>query len=298
MNIQRHLRERNAFTGLDKQLYIKELNRAYAPWGDEALFDWAFLRCDSLPTPEIFTFREEEKYRAGSALTWRRLRVGDRVLTAGIITGSWTAPEMRGRGLFSAMIRASLNSVREQGADLLAAFVTASNGSFRCLAAAGAQLIPAWYLFGEESTTNSSSLPVEECPTDWDVLYRTRAATSLLYTRKEFEQQYGADPSGLRHVRVGNESLLLRETYNVTKVLYHSCTDSALLTEVIDALQAWRLENGMKPLFLFTLNPLLAGRLRQRGFRPLKGFLTILPAAGEINAPIAVPLRIQMGDKM
>ena len=70
-----------------------------------------------------FAFYPDGRPVAGSAVSYRRIRHGGRELLAGIMTGSWTLPEARGRGAFGQAIEESRRLVASHGGEALLAFV-------------------------------------------------------------------------------------------------------------------------------------------------------------------------------
>jgi GNAT superfamily N-acetyltransferase len=120
--------------------YLAALNACFPNWGGEAMFDWAFRGADLLEV------RDGERLIAGSAVTYRDVRLPDGdVVRAAIMTGSFTLPGARGRGLFSRFIEESLAVSRKRDCAMLLAFVTGTNPSRRRLEAAGATMVPSFY---------------------------------------------------------------------------------------------------------------------------------------------------------
>lgn len=130
--------------------YLENLNLAFGHWGDQALYDWVFRRsCGSFATDQLVLEESSGLVLAGSGVSYRKVRTsaGD-VLDVGIMTGSWTVPQARGRGCFSRIIEESVALTRERGGAALLAFVTENNLSRRALERAGAYMLPSGYWTG------------------------------------------------------------------------------------------------------------------------------------------------------
>ena len=126
--------------------YLAALNECFPGWGDEAMFSWCFERIMAGHSADLLEVRDDGQLIAGSAISYRNVLLpGGEIVKAGIMTGSFTVPAARGRGLFSRMIDDSLAAIRRRESAMLLAFVTSTNGSCRRLAAAGATMVPSFY---------------------------------------------------------------------------------------------------------------------------------------------------------
>jgi GNAT superfamily N-acetyltransferase len=147
------------------QPYLDGLNACFPGWGDARLFDWCFRRQVGGPAADLLVAGDDDAPIAGSAITYRRtVRSGTEELIA-CMTGSWTMPEARGRGLFRAMMQASLEQARRRGCRLLIAFAADGNGSVPALASASARIVEAAYLTSPEAGPavpgGTTALPME-----------------------------------------------------------------------------------------------------------------------------------------
>ncbi len=132
----------------DRRRYVAGLDAAFNGWGDDARFRWAFDRACGAGSADLVVLVDESGlWVAGSAVTHRLIGTpaGDRV-HAGIMTGSWTLAEARGRGCFTDLIQWSLDVVHRSSVGVLLAFVTDTNASRRRLEASGAATVPTWYM--------------------------------------------------------------------------------------------------------------------------------------------------------
>jgi GNAT superfamily N-acetyltransferase len=147
--------------------YLSCLNRSFHGWGGPETFRWAFERRVGGPPADLMALRLDGRLVAGSAVSYRRVALArGTTIEAGIMTGSWTLPEARGRGAFTRVIEESLRLASRRAAGLLLAFVTEENPSARRLAAAGSAGFPTFYLFSTADTPVPSSSvdprPVED----------------------------------------------------------------------------------------------------------------------------------------
>jgi GNAT superfamily N-acetyltransferase len=141
--------------------YLEGLNACFPGWGGPESFDWCFRRTLGGPPADLFIVEEEGALIAGSAIVYRRaLRAGagapERLA---IMSGSWTLPAARGRGIFKRMIQASRDRAGERGCGLLIAFAHGDNPSAYALAAAGATIVPSFYLASPGPTVSNGIRP-------------------------------------------------------------------------------------------------------------------------------------------
>jgi hypothetical protein len=137
--------------GIDEE-YLRCLNACFPNWGGKAVFDWVFYReLPPDPLPDRFVLTEDGKLLAGSAITYRSMRLPNgSTIRIGIMTGSWTLPAARGRGCFSRVIEESIRITKDREGSILLAFVTEENPSCRQLQKAGAALFPTSYLIADD----------------------------------------------------------------------------------------------------------------------------------------------------
>ena len=126
--------------------YLESLNVCFPQWGGREMFDWCFSRSSGGLRPDLMTLHADGRAVAGTANTYRRMRMPNgQPMTVGIMTGSWTLPESRGRGAFTRIIAESKTLAAERGAGLLLGFYARTNPSAGRLAAAGSALFPSWH---------------------------------------------------------------------------------------------------------------------------------------------------------
>jgi hypothetical protein len=148
-------------TGVENE-YLGCLNTCFPGWGDERTFNWYFRRETAWPRADLIAFEDEGRMVAGSAVTYRSVALANgATVKVGIMTGSWTLPDVRRQGFFTRMIEESNRLAAQKNSALLLAFVKANNPSCRRLAQAGASLFPAWYLSSKsESQTGLSDAAI------------------------------------------------------------------------------------------------------------------------------------------
>lgn len=147
-----------------EEAYLGGLARCFPGWGGTAAYAWCFRRDAGAGPADLLLADEAGQLIAGSALTYRlaRLAGGAAVERIACMTGSWTLPEARGRGVFRDIIATSREQAASRGCRLLLAFAAAANPSARALAAAGAQPVPAAYLRRAGPKRAASKVPIEE----------------------------------------------------------------------------------------------------------------------------------------
>ena len=143
------------------------------------MFDWCFGRTMAGCRPDLIEVRESDKLIAGSALTYRKVRLPTgEVVRAAIMTGSFTMPSARGRGIFSSMIGRSLALAKKRDCPMLLAFVTEANASRVLLEKAGADLVPSFYCRRASGPITVTSLLPEQ------------PAATCVYTDEEWVSQF------------------------------------------------------------------------------------------------------------
>jgi GNAT superfamily N-acetyltransferase len=160
---------------VDPRLYLDGANLCFGEWGDEAMFAWAFRGDAEL----LFVEDAAGKTIAATGITWRNLRTGQR---ASIMTGSWTLPEARGLGAFSAMLEEIRSAASDRNAMLLG-FGRAENASARRFDAAGAQMHPTFYCRSTVAPVQSAPLEQLDPEPEW-------FPSSFRYTPAEWRTQF------------------------------------------------------------------------------------------------------------
>jgi len=246
---------------IDVSHYLASLNQCFPGWGGERMFEWAFRGAD---------FLMDESGDAGSALTHRNVALAGESTTirVAIMTGSWTLPAARGRGLFSRMIDRSQEVARTRDARLLLAFVTTTNSSCGRLAAAGASMIPTFYCNG------SLSRPIQTP--------RLEPAARFVYSDEEWRRQFLERPVSTRLITSDSWSAVIEDTDDRRRV--HSIEGD--FDAAVPALGEF---------FCFTTVTSRAEALAASGFTITNGHLAILPISAEI---VPISWHIQNGDRM
>ncbi len=256
---------------------------------------------------------ESDQWLAGSAVSWRRLSTANRDgQLVGIMTGSWTLPDARGRGCFARLIELSREACVDAGATLLLAFVTETNASRRQLEKAGAAMIPSLYIRSSEEqplpAETSSKAPELALanPSDEavDQLYRRHRDLRARTTRFVY-----STPQSWRSQFVERTSpvqLLSHPELGTAVVERHPEFDRMLASIPLNPEGSLALEAAVchgaltagRRFFGFTTRVSDQLALVDRcSLDPISGFLTVLPAAGEI-ADVPDGWFIEGGDRV
>lgn len=291
--------------------YLAALRSCFEGWGGEAHFDWYFRRPFGGHLADRFVITDDGAWIAGSGVSWRRLAgAGGTVRTVGIMTGSWTLPEARGRGCFKTIVAHSRDLCVERCADWLLAFVTRDNASRHALERAGAMMIATDYMWSQDGAAPPTSdrlaeaVPARPEPALLEVLWRRHAllgegALRFLYQDPETWAGQLVErplPTELLRVEGLGEALVER----------HPIFDRVLATiplvpdkglELACAVWARALRRGRR-FFAFTSRPDEAAALREAcGLGGTPGFITLLPARSP--APDAgTPWSVEGGDRV
>lgn len=293
----------NNFKGLDKRMYLLTLNEIHRHWGDENIFDWTFNNIIGGISTDIITYTDEfGKLIAGSAIVYRMIRFIDgNQYHTGIMTGSWTHPECRGKGFFTKIIHESIQISKKRGAKLLAAYVTQDNASCSRLVQAGASLYSSYYMFGDfKNTPINGEVPHSvEIMTEVDLRFLFSCCKSLfVYTFDEFVEQYINSPYKKYFLRVNNEYVIYTETYNAIKILFTTCKDLTSEIQCIKTLKMWCAKANKKQLFMFTCQPDIFDFCKSEGFNCHPGYLTYIQLDDSIPKINLSGCNIYMADKM
>jgi hypothetical protein len=325
-----------------REQYLKRLNQVFPHWGGATEFAWAFRSAGTPPLDaEVFTLLEDaaggsagSTAIAGSGVTYRSLisSAGD-TLTFGIMTGSWTLPEHRGKGCFSEIIQRSLAMVRAKGGDALTAFVTATNASYRRLQAAGSLLVPTFYVFskiggdctgggaGSECAGGGGAVPAEISVQEFaEQIFAAGSADApagcyrFQYDAGDFRAQFiDRPPAGaVRAYSVRGHFFLAEENADTLKILLlvraGTLAGGAFAAgdapaggkcAVLRVIARWAHAVLRKKIYYFTTDADDAGGAAAGGFTIVPGFFTILPLNDAIRASLSgAKFAIQLGDKM
>ncbi len=289
---------------IDKE-YLQGLNAAFGNWGDRRQFEWYFRRETIFLSPDLLVFREGGKIAAGSGITYRCVRFPDQEeMIVAIMTGSWTLPQHRGQGFFTRMIETSLQRATERSAQLLLAFVTEDNASFRQLRAFGALLFPSFYLFSTEST------PVPNVDTAFEQVEPKEEIVAEMFEKftgsgagfarfqypspRDFRAQFCDRPHPTEVWSDRNRNFAVIEKRADTNLLqlYLAQDEKNFLADLL----VHALKQNRK-FFAFTMQEETAVLGHDFGLGLKKGFLTVLPTNASVQLPPGLRWRIQNGDR-
>lgn len=294
-----------------QEKYINYLNQCFNNWGGTREYEWVFNRVVGDKTSDIIIIKDENnKTIAGSGITYRKIgsQNGD-VIDIAIMTGSWTLPQARKRGIFSKIIQISREISNSKSVAYLTAFVTESNASFRRLKDAGSFLLPSYYSFSPEKLYDQpNNLSVSPINGDGEVvsnIYNKLRASEkdfvhFNYSLVEFSHQYIKRPGNVELIIIGNDYALIEETKELIKVHLITFENVHTLEDNIKALSNWVLENRSKKIFLFSTRKEIAEIYHNLAFENTSGYFTILDTS---NSAISdkdhfTKLDVNMGDKM
>ena len=271
--------------------YLAGLNRCFHGWGGMETYRWAFERSVGGPPADQMVLRIDGRLRAGSAVSYRRVALASgAAVDAGVMTGSWTLPEVRGRGAFTRMIDESVRLASGRGAGLLLAFVTSDNPSARRLASAGSARFPTFYLFSTEDTPVPRSAVALHPVRDPDEVARhvmtVRAeeqagSTHFHYPDREvWISQFLQRPGQIEVLSVDDSSWAVVESAGSTDRVHLLVIDPGTGLSVGDCI-ATLLRRALarnRSLFLFSTVPETREESLRLGLSVKPGYLTALVA--------------------
>lgn len=294
----------------NREKYLAMLDEAFGDWGDERQYRWAFERDAGAGRADLMVLHEAGEWLAGSAVTYRRVRdAGENETTVGIMTGSWTLPASRGRGMFARIIQASRKFVAERGGSHLLAFVTHDNASRRRLEAAGSWMVPTHYVFANEET------PRHESSVEWRLA--TGVEVAELHERVESARRGRArfsypdtDAFRSQHLMRANATevlatdagdfVIIEAAGSNDRMQLFVPSEGASLEGLLGGLLARTQARG-RGFFYFSARRGEEGVAATLGLVHKPGFLTVIPASSEASGNIPEPLRawwIDSGDRM
>lgn len=272
--------------GANQRDYLAGLNTCFGHWGSIVEYKWCFDRAFNQHKPErLGWFDNDDRLVAGSGISYRDLVIGGHNLTVGVMTGSWTLPECRGRGIFKDAISKSLECSIKESAVGLAAFVTADNPSAKALVAAGSKLVASHYCFAEPYQAESidmamamnfrvlSPSEMAQCLQDRNAK-NTNANRFCYQNDDDMRWQFLSRPNPVLGVQIGKTRAILEVAPRDLRVLCLVVDDDN--ADTFEILRQIASAMG-KNIFIFTT----CGR-PPSGYGFKNGFVTILPKPGSI----------------
>ena len=303
----------------------------HATWGDQRVFDWAFLRqMYGQPPSDYILLSEGGEILAGSGVSYRQVLLPNAVpITVGIMTGSWTLPAARGRGFFSRMIEESVKVTASRRGALLIAYVTADNPSGHALLKSGAAAFSTSYFIRQadvaEAKTSAEALAEVDDISDklinqWLQQYVGFAHFSYQIP-DDWRSQFLCRPSRPRiFARNADEFVMIEEHGDTDRIVAYLGAEGKFPFDLLGAVLRRATSRGKK-MFAFCSDSKLAKFCLASGFTMRPGFLTVNVAdwqllasalrvkdqpPGNSNALVADPQspwfigtwRLQSGDRM
>ena len=259
--------------------YLAGLNTCFPGWGGERRFDWCFRRTTDAPAADLFASFAGDRMVAGTAVTYRKVRLPrGETGTAAIMTGSWTLPEARGRGLFGQMVELSRRQARRQGCVMLLAFGAAANGSSSTLRRTSVAANPAHYLnlavgVAAPVPGDVRELAPEEALAAFDVQPEAWDAARMAYSAAAWKGQMLERPEATTALALPTGLVAIVErTPGVIRLLDVSTRAAAPFADAVASLAGWAASQELG-VFAYTLDEQVAGRLVEMGFSPAPGAL-------------------------
>lgn len=261
--------------------YLNYLNTCFPNWGNKTTFDWIFNRKCGLKSADFLILKDDEnQVIAGSAVTYRQLKLADKsVVDIGIMTGSWTLPEARGKGCFSQIIEESKIICSNNNVTYLTAFVTDVNASYRRLKEADFFEKTATNFFSNDTLFSISNREFKvENSIDFSLdfwfdnyLKTNQNKSNFVYDKSAFEGQYLNRIYQVESISVNQSYFLFEDTGIIIKLLFVSDFD----IENLQSFCNWIRETKNKKVMFFTSNETEMEALKNNGFSFINGFLMI-----------------------
>lgn len=288
----------------NREAYLANLNECFGSWGNQETFQWVFGEAVGSLAPDLFTIEDEGADIAGSALTYRKLRIpGKEDAGMGVMTGSWTLPASRGKGCFTEIIRYSKKKIQERKVDYLTAFVTDTNASSRRLISEGSVLLPTKYVLSQPDgfpvTDPAEVVFMETSEENIGKIFNRRVEKlknkiHYVYDLASFRHQFlERQGQGVFLAQSQGEFLILEKTETSFRILF-STDDSPVF---LSSIAAWAHLQQRNVFFLTTSAD--AGFSEASGFKIIPGYFTIMACGDKPEEDLlSVRFDIQYGDKM
>lgn len=286
--------------------YLFNLNKCFNCWGDKNNYDWVFNRdLDEYQSDIILINNENNQPLAGSAITYRKI-VNDAGIEQqiGIMTGSWTLPEARGKGCFTKMIEVSKKVCLEKNVHHLTAFVVQTNPSYRRLQNAGSILIPTSHYISNSSvslTYGKINILLKDSKNQEMIYERYNKLHSTIprfkYTFEEFIKQYINRLSKTELIKINKDFAIIEETETIVKILLVTYENMSSCRDNILDIISWVKSNMSKETLFYSSKKELDKFFKNYKFEYIPGFFTVLNTSVQ-NDFIFEGININMGDKM
>ena len=285
--------------------YIINLNKCFNNWGSQANYDWVFNRQVGDKTSDIILIKDEDnEVIAGSGITYRKMKNID----FGIMTGSWTLPNARGKGCFSKIIEISQEICFNKNVPFLTAFVMEDNASYKRLENAGSYLIPTSHFISNNSKTTvikSKNIRV----VDWNnelietiykkVKYQQNQGMCFSYNLEEFSNQYFFRVTAPKVLSIDNEFAIIEETDKIVKLLLLTRSNTDIdFSNNIETISNWSFIVKKKKLLIFSSINDITEVINNLDFKTLPSYFTVLSTDKRSSPDIFNNLDINLGDKM
>lgn len=294
-----------------EQAYLASLNAVFPEWGDLRSFDWCFRRATDPRAADLMLLTEDDRLAAGSAITYRTLSAGsDETIAVGIMTGSWTLPAYRRRGLFARMVSESARIAERKGCSHLLAFVTADNSSRRVLETMGARVFPTRYFSAPPSAVPAFRSPgLSAQPLTPEIASRLfslshppeRSGVRFTYSGvADFSAQILERPAGVQLWSDADGRYLVTEkSGNMIKLIYASpSTEPDGGGSRAVRLAAGLAGNEACGLYHFSASAEFLEAAQEMGLRSRPGFITAIALGSEPISLAAGPWEVWNGDRM
>lgn len=282
--------------------FLDGLNECFPGWGDQVRYTWYFEPREPHPSPDVLVLKEGNQIVAGTGLTYRRLlSPTNRPLRAAILTGSWTLPAWRGRGLFARVVAESRQQALSKGQDVLLAFVREDNPSRRVLEREGALLAPTFYFradaASEEDTPPERVFAVDPNAALMEDLWQRVARSGETRFRFHYET---VTAFASQFIHRHSATLLLRDEaghlaivqddgrQRLAHLIAFANADSASALHFLKGLAASARADG-RTLAVFTSPGPVRLACDEAGFTCGRGFVTVMRESGtSLDAPWSV----------
>lgn len=293
---------------LSKEKYVYYLNESFSNWGDLSLYNWCFERQVGAPKSDIIVVKSNNCILAGSGVSYRMLEIptlGARMV--GIMTGSWTLEQSRGKGCFTKIIEESLKLCRDRGASYLIAFVTQDNGSARRLEASGADLVKTKYFFS--NTFQPSKIKYNDLIflkyTESELrklfdkfLTQVSDGVKFKYDFSTWVDQFIFRPAKTKTLIVNDGYVIFEIKKDVVSVLSMFCCELSELTDLFERVEAYAFYLG-KRVILFSSSSQIDTVCAKRKYDSKDGYISILSTTDMRNHNNCLKYwSVNSGDKM
>src|SRR5882672_2772939 len=277
---------------LEAEIGVDFLVRCFGESWNRATYQWYLHRTFAGEAPDRLVLLDGERVTATAGIAYRQLRTPDGAIhRVSIMVAACTAPDQRGRGRFSRLLRDAIEHCAARGCRALLGFVTADNATYRELQRAGSTPIPSAYIVSDDPPRQpaaSDLAVVDIAGSEWRAyavaalqLQGSTAVAGFHYPDADaWRSQFLDRPHPVELLRVGDTSSAIVERVADTDRLQWLDGDPREQGAAIAALVE-RARRARRRFFMYSTAAVPAATVQECGLQTRPGFMMALATRTE-----------------